>query len=197
MPASEPSLLDVLVDRLAGAGVPAHQVWLPPPDRPAALTELTGPLVTGPALGLTTANPQLRGALQVPVALVDRPFDQRRDLLWLNLSGSAGHVAVIGGPRSGGSTLLLTILCGLSLTHTPPRCSSDASTSAVAHWPGYAGCRTSAGWPAGWRPTPFAARSGTRRRGNRPGSARALGRGWLVTRRQEMRLVQLGYLPPD
>ena len=117
--ATEPSLLDVLVDRLAGAGVPAHQVWLPPLDRPAALTELTGPLVTDPALGLTTANPQLRGALQVPVALVDRPFDQRRDLLWLNLSGSAGHVAVVGGPRSGKSTLLLTILCGLSLTHTP------------------------------------------------------------------------------
>jgi S-DNA-T family DNA segregation ATPase FtsK/SpoIIIE len=114
-----PSLLEVLVDRLAGAGVPAHQVWLPPLDRPAALTELTGPLVAEPALGLTTANPQLRGALQLPVALVDRPFDQRRDLLWLNLTGSAGHVAVVGGPRSGKSTLLLTILCGLSLTHTP------------------------------------------------------------------------------
>jgi S-DNA-T family DNA segregation ATPase FtsK/SpoIIIE len=114
-----PSLLELLVDRLAGAGVPAHQVWLPPLDQPAALTELTGPLVADPVLGMTTANPQLRGALQVPVALVDKPFDQRRDLLWLNLSGAAGHVAIVGGPRSGKSTLLLTVLCGLSLTHSP------------------------------------------------------------------------------
>jgi S-DNA-T family DNA segregation ATPase FtsK/SpoIIIE len=122
-PAAEPvgasSLLELLVDRLAGAGVPAHQVWLPPLDDPPALTELTGPLVADPALGLATADTQLRGRLQVPVALVDKPFDQRRDLLSLNLSGAAGHVAIVGAPRSGKSTLLLTVLCGLSLTHTP------------------------------------------------------------------------------
>jgi S-DNA-T family DNA segregation ATPase FtsK/SpoIIIE len=117
--AGVPSLLELLVDRMAGAGAPAHQVWLPPLDRPAALTGLTGPLVADPVLGLTIANPQLRGGLQVPVALVDKPFDQRRDLLWLNLSGAAGHVAIVGAPRSGKSTLLLTVLCGLSLTHSP------------------------------------------------------------------------------
>ena len=113
------SLLELLVDRLAGAGVPAHQVWLPPLDQPAALTELTGPLVADPVLGMTTANTQLRGGLQVPVALVDKPFDQRRDPLWLKLSGAAGHVAIVGAPRSGKSTLLLTVLCGLSVTHSP------------------------------------------------------------------------------
>jgi S-DNA-T family DNA segregation ATPase FtsK/SpoIIIE len=120
-PASQPaaSLLDVLVGRLSGAGVAAHQVWLPPLDRPAPLDELVGPLVTEPPLGLTTANPQLRGALQVPVALIDKPFDQRRDLLWLTLTGSGGHIAIVGGPRSGKSSLLLTIGCGLALTHTP------------------------------------------------------------------------------
>jgi S-DNA-T family DNA segregation ATPase FtsK/SpoIIIE len=113
------SLLDVLVRRLTGAGAPAHQVWLPPLQHPASLDELLGPLVTDPALGLTVANPQLRGGLQVPVALVDRPYEQRRDLLWLNLSGACGHVAVVGGPQSGKSTLLRTVLCGLSLIHTP------------------------------------------------------------------------------
>ncbi|GIH18187.1 type VII secretion protein EccCa [Rugosimonospora africana] len=114
-----PSLLDILVDRLAGGGPAAHQVWLPPLDRPAPLEELIGPLVTEPSLGLTTANPQLRGALQVPVALVDKPFDQLRELLWLSLDGSGGHLAIVGGPRSGKSTLLLTVLCGLALSHTP------------------------------------------------------------------------------
>ncbi len=117
--AATPSLLDILVDRLAGAGAAAHQVWLPPLDRPAPLEELIGPLVSEPALGLTTANPQLRGALQVPVALVDKPFEQLRELLWLSLDGSGGHLAIVGGPRSGKSTLLLTVLCGLALTHTP------------------------------------------------------------------------------
>src|SRR5207249_2471199 len=43
----------------------------------------------------------------------------RRDLLWLSLSGGTGHVAVVGGPQSGKSTLLRTVLCGLSLTHAP------------------------------------------------------------------------------
>src|SRR6185437_7383893 len=57
------SLLELLVGRLAGAGVPAHQAWLPPLDQPAALTELTGPLVADPVLGMTTANTQLRGGL--------------------------------------------------------------------------------------------------------------------------------------
>ncbi len=113
------SLLDVLVRRLTGAGAPAHQVWLPPLQKSSNIDELLGPLVTDPALGRTVANPQLRGGLQVPVALVDRPYEQRRDLLWLNLSGGSGHVAVVGGPQSGKSTLLRTVLCGLSLTHTP------------------------------------------------------------------------------
>jgi S-DNA-T family DNA segregation ATPase FtsK/SpoIIIE len=121
-PAPDPaaaSLLDLLVCRLAGAGAAAHQVWLPPLDRPATLEELVGPLVTEPSLGLTTANPQLHGGVQVPVALVDKPFDQRRELLWLSLNGSAGHIAIVGGPRSGKSSLLMTVLCGLALTHTP------------------------------------------------------------------------------
>jgi ESX secretion system protein EccC len=113
------SLLDVLVGRLAGAGTPAHQVWLPPLHQPSHLDELLGPLVSEPQLGLTVGNPQLRGGLQVPVALVDKPYEQRRDLLWLNVSGPAGHVAVVGGPQSGKSSLLRTVLCGLSLTHTP------------------------------------------------------------------------------
>jgi S-DNA-T family DNA segregation ATPase FtsK/SpoIIIE len=116
---STESLLDVLVGRLTGAGAPAHQVWLPPLQQSAHLDELLGPLVTVPDLGLTVGNPQLRGGLQVPVGLVDKPYEQRRDLLWLSLSGGSGHVAVVGGPQSGKSTLLRALLCGLSLTHTP------------------------------------------------------------------------------
>ncbi|MFC0533440.1 type VII secretion protein EccCa [Phytohabitans kaempferiae] len=116
---SGPSLLELLVDRLAGQGPPAHRVWLPPLSRPPALDELLGSVASDRARGLTVANPDLRGALQVPVAVIDNPFEQRRDVLWLALGGAAGHVAVAGGPRSGKSTALRTLICGLALTHTP------------------------------------------------------------------------------
>ncbi|MEV0805644.1 type VII secretion protein EccCa [Micromonospora sp. NPDC050200] len=122
LPAAEEeteNLLDVLVGRLAGQGPPAHQVWLPPLDRAPTLDELLGPAAADPRRGLTVANPELHGALQVPVAAVDKPFEQRRDLLWLALDGAAGHVAVVGGPQSGKSHLLRTLICALALTHTP------------------------------------------------------------------------------
>ncbi|SDY12760.1 DNA segregation ATPase FtsK/SpoIIIE, S-DNA-T family [Micromonospora pattaloongensis] len=113
------SLLDLMVSRMVGQGPPAHQVWLPPLSQAPALDELLGPVSTDPVRGLTFANPELHGALQVPVALVDKPFEQRRDVLWLSLEGSAGHVAVVGAPQSGKSTALRTLICGLALTHTP------------------------------------------------------------------------------
>ncbi|KKK06148.1 type VII secretion protein EccCa [Micromonospora sp. HK10] len=113
------SLLDLLVGRLAGQGPPAHQVWLPPLDGSPTLDELLGPVGADPARGLTVANPELHGALQVPVAVLDKPFEQRRDLYWLALEGAAGHVAVVGTARSGRSTLLRTLICALALTHTP------------------------------------------------------------------------------
>jgi S-DNA-T family DNA segregation ATPase FtsK/SpoIIIE len=117
--ADEDSLLEVLVARLVGQGPPAHQVWLPPLSTAPGIDELLGPVSADPTRGLTVGNPELHGALQVPVALVDKPYEQRRDLLWLTLEGATGHVAVVGGPQSGKSTLLRTLICGLSLTHTP------------------------------------------------------------------------------
>jgi DNA segregation ATPase FtsK/SpoIIIE, S-DNA-T family len=114
-----PSVLDLLVDRMVGAGPPAHRVWLPPLADPPALDELLGPLVVDPVRGLTVADPDRRGRRRVPVGWVDRPLQQRRELLLLALDGAAGHVAVAGAPRTGKSTLLVTLICGLALTHTP------------------------------------------------------------------------------
>ena len=118
-PVAGGSLLDILVDRLTGQGPPAHQVWLPALSSPPALTDLLGPLTVDPARGLTVGNPELRGALSVPVAVVDKPYEQRRDPLWLDLRGATGHLAVVGGPRSGKSTVLRSLVTALALTHTP------------------------------------------------------------------------------
>ncbi|BBH65135.1 type VII secretion protein EccC [Actinoplanes sp. OR16] len=113
------SLAGILIGRLAGHGPQAHRVWLPPLGDSACLDEILGPVVVEPRRGLTVADPALRGNLQVPIALVDKPREQLRDVLWLRLAGSAGHVAVVGGTRSGKSSALLTLVCSLALTHTP------------------------------------------------------------------------------
>ena len=113
------SVLDVMVDRLNGQGPPAHQVWLPPLNQSPALDELLGPVVADPVRGLAFANPELHGALQVPIAMIDRPREQLRDVMWLPLSGAAGHVAIVGSTLSGKSTAMRSMICGLALTHTP------------------------------------------------------------------------------
>jgi S-DNA-T family DNA segregation ATPase FtsK/SpoIIIE len=99
-----PSVLDVVVDRMRGLGPAAHRIWLPPLDRPEPLERLV------------TAAP---GPLRIAVGTLDRPREQRRDPLLLDLRGAGGHIAVVGGPRSGKSTLLLTILAATALTSGP------------------------------------------------------------------------------
>ncbi|MFJ1746191.1 type VII secretion protein EccCa [Streptomyces sp. NPDC088116] len=113
------TLLSVAVERLQGAGPPARQVWLPPLDLPATLDQVLPPLTPDHDFGLTTAGSAHRGKLTIPIGIVDRPFDQLRDLLTLDLSGAGGHIAIAGGPQSGKSTMVRTILTALALTHTP------------------------------------------------------------------------------
>ncbi len=113
------SLLDILVDRMDGQGVPAHKVWLPPLTVSNTLDQLLPGLVRSPERGLTVADPALHGAVHGIVGLIDKPFEQRREPMWLDLSGSAGNVIVAGGPQSGKSTLLRTLVSSLAVTHTP------------------------------------------------------------------------------
>ena len=104
-PAGGPSVLEEAVAQLSGRGPRARQVWLPPLDEPAAL----GPLLQEVA----TAG------LVLPLGTVDRPREQRRDPLLVDLTGAGGHVAVVGAPRSGRTTLLQTLAAALALTHSP------------------------------------------------------------------------------
>jgi DNA segregation ATPase FtsK/SpoIIIE, S-DNA-T family len=77
-----------------------------------------GALTRDPERGLTTADTGVHGGLRVPVGVIDKPFEQRRDPYWLTLDGAAGHVAIVGAPQSGKSTLLRTLICALAVTHT-------------------------------------------------------------------------------
>jgi len=118
-PGDQRSLLEVAVSRLAGHGAAAHRVWLPPLEVPDTLGGLMAGLDEDPRLGLVSSHWRQRGGLVVPIGTVDLPREQRRDTLTVDLGGAGGHVAVVGGPRSGKSTLLRTIVTSTSLTTTP------------------------------------------------------------------------------
>ncbi|MFF3853809.1 type VII secretion protein EccCa [Micromonospora sp. NPDC002575] len=113
------AMLDVLIGRLAGQGRPAHQVWLPPLSEPPSMLDLLGQLAVDPTYGLTTAGWAGRGRLTVPVGVVDRPYEQRRDPMMVELAGAGGNVVIVGASLSGKSTLLRSLLASLALTHTP------------------------------------------------------------------------------
>ncbi|MFF7382672.1 type VII secretion protein EccCa [Streptomyces griseoluteus] len=113
------TVLDVIVQRLDGQGVPAHQVWLPPLDEAPALDHLLPALSVSPERGLHAPEYPRAGALTVPLGLIDKPFEQKREVLYRDFSGAAGHMMVVGGPQSGKSTLLRSLVASFALTHTP------------------------------------------------------------------------------
>lgn len=142
------TVLDVVVDRLAGRGPAAHQVWLPPLTEPPSLDSLFPPLGVTSDRGLCAVGWPGNCSLTVPFGLVDRPFEQRRDLLWAELAGGAGHGVVVGGPQSGKSTALRTLISSLALTHTPEEVQfycldfGGGSLSAIADLPHVGGVAT-------------------------------------------------------
>jgi S-DNA-T family DNA segregation ATPase FtsK/SpoIIIE len=115
---NEPSNLEVIVGRLVGQGPPAHEVWLPPLNEPPSIDQMLPPLQPTEDRGVAAPGFQYNGRLAVPIGLVDKPFEQRRDLLWADFSGAAGHGVVVGGPQSGKSMLLRSLVAAMALTHT-------------------------------------------------------------------------------
>jgi S-DNA-T family DNA segregation ATPase FtsK/SpoIIIE len=82
----------------------AHQVWLNPLPKVLRMDEVDAPT---------------EGGLRVALGVIDEPACQRQDALWLDFAGSGGHLAVVGSPRSGKSTLLVSIVTRLCLAHGP------------------------------------------------------------------------------
>ena len=107
--------LEVMVERLARGtqdAPPVHQVWLPPLEPERALAEIA------------TEEPwwsaeRARDGLELPVGMLDLPTQQRIEPHQLDLSGTGGHVAVVGAPRTGKSTVLRTIMASAVRRYTP------------------------------------------------------------------------------
>jgi S-DNA-T family DNA segregation ATPase FtsK/SpoIIIE len=104
--AADQSDQDVLVEgmRTSGRG-PVHQVWLPPLPPVFSLGELTSRL------------PDRIRPLALPIGLLDLPHRQAQEPFVVDLSGAGGNVAVVGSPRSGKTTTLLTLVAALACLH--------------------------------------------------------------------------------
>ncbi|MFC8288982.1 type VII secretion protein EccCa [Streptomyces cyaneofuscatus] len=114
-----PTELGVMVDQLTGIAPPVRSIWLPPLPTATALDTVAGPLDIGPrGMRLAGAGPSGR-PLRVPVGLLDDPAKQWQGQWFLDLTVAGGHAAVIGGPQSGKTTLLRSLVLSLALTHTP------------------------------------------------------------------------------
>ncbi|WP_030160092.1 type VII secretion protein EccC [Streptomyces sp. NRRL S-244] len=111
-----PTELGVIVGQLEHAAPPVRRIWLPPLPDAIPLDAVAGPLDVGPR-GMQLAK--RRGRLMVPLGLLDDPTKQWQGEWYLDLTVAGGHAAVIGGPQSGKTTLLRTLVLSLALTHTP------------------------------------------------------------------------------
>ncbi|NKY89184.1 type VII secretion protein EccC [Nocardia veterana] len=105
------SNLGMMVSRIQGHGRTAHAIWLPPLDEAPTLDQLI-------PRSILTGEYSPMASLRTAIGIVDRPYDQRRDHLVVDLSGARGNVAVVGGPQSGKSTALRSLIMGMALTHT-------------------------------------------------------------------------------
>lgn len=83
-------------------GQKARTLWLPPLPEMVELAGVVEPM----------------GRLRAAVGIIDRPYYQRQDPLVLDFTVGGGHVALCGGPRSGKSTALRSIVASLAATHT-------------------------------------------------------------------------------
>jgi S-DNA-T family DNA segregation ATPase FtsK/SpoIIIE len=108
--------LDIVVAQLRDRAAPVHQIWLPPLEVGVTLDRLLGDVAETPDRGLAATAWPDTGQLQLPAGLVDRPAEQRQDVMTVDLTG---HLLVVGAAQTGKSTALRTLIAGAALTHTP------------------------------------------------------------------------------
>ena len=104
----EETLIEAVVKRATATAnqlkLNAHQIWLPPLPAEVSIGALADDV----------------GELAAVIGMIDRPFQQRQDPLMINfaLNGGNGHWALCGGPQTGKSTALRSIVVSLAATHS-------------------------------------------------------------------------------
>ncbi|WP_350275969.1 type VII secretion protein EccCa [Kribbella sp. HUAS MG21] len=112
-----PTELTVFVDQVRRAAEPVLKIWLPPLPAACTLDALAGraDYVTDRGLQLAAPTPRMRP----PLGVIDDPSNQRQEVFPLDLTRAGGHAAIVGGPQSGKTTALRTLITSLAHTHTP------------------------------------------------------------------------------
>ena len=95
----------------------AHRIWLPPLPPVIELSALPGLSGVHAAGAVSPAADQRQ--LCAPIGIIDRPYYQRQDELIIDFTQHGGHMALCGGPQSGKSSALRTIVSALALRHDP------------------------------------------------------------------------------
>ena len=109
-----PTVLSTLMATLSTFPRAVAPIWLPPLPRGISLDQAAGGLTRVKGLRLASG-----GSLRVPVGLLDDPAKQWQGIWELDLTANGGNAAIVGGPQTGKSTALRTIVAALALTHSP------------------------------------------------------------------------------
>lgn len=111
-----PTVLGVFVGQVEPVKPPVRQIWLPPLPASCSLDQVAGPATAGPR-GLQFDRPS--PPMAPPIGVVDDPRKQRQEVYRLDLTAAGGHCAIVGGPQSGKTTAVRTLVTSLALSHTP------------------------------------------------------------------------------
>jgi len=95
-------------EEAAARGQEAHRIWLPP----------LPPVIELSSLDMEGAE-STAAELSAPIGIIDRPYYQRQDQLVIDFHQHGGHLALCGGPQSGKSGALRTIVSSLALNRRP------------------------------------------------------------------------------
>lgn len=110
-----PTVMSTMMDTLRTFPRSVTPIWLPPLPTATTLDAAVGePQRTENGLRLPEG-----GRLRVPVGILDDPAKQWQGLWEIDFASGSGNMIVHGGPQSGKSTTLRTIVSSLALTHTP------------------------------------------------------------------------------
>ncbi|ASU86220.1 type VII secretion protein EccC [Nocardiopsis gilva YIM 90087] len=118
------STLQVAVDRIvASRARPVRPVWLPPLPPALALSRVLDWMRAGPrqaAAGGPPPEPDPAEAKAI-IGVTDIPREQRQEPTTLDFTGGDSNIVVLGGPQTGKSTLLRTMIASLAWRYPPGR----------------------------------------------------------------------------
>ena len=110
-----PTVMSTLMDTLRTFPRSVQEIWLPPLPSAVSLDAAVGSIHPGER-GLRLEH---GGNLRVPIGLLDDPARQWQGLWEIDFTAGGGNLAIVGGPQSGRSTALRTLVASLALTHSP------------------------------------------------------------------------------